>query len=133
MRKNNLWLFGTAVVVFLVSGCEAIVIGGAAVGTGTGTYYYINGGLQAEYNASFDNVWAACEKTMADMHAANVQPKKEIGTGSISAVINELNVKVFVEYKAKNLTLVTVRVGLFGDKNASHLLQDKIGDNISKN
>ena len=66
------------------------------------------------------------------MHALNVLPTKEIGKGTISSVINDVNVRLDVKYKGKNLTTVTVRVGLFGDNIASQLLQDKIGDNLSK-
>ncbi|MCG6537897.1 MAG: DUF3568 domain-containing protein [Syntrophales bacterium LBB04] len=133
MQKKKAWLWGAAAVVIFISGCEALVLGGAAVGTGAGTYYYFNGGLQTEYNASFDKVWTACEKTMADMHALNVLPMKEIGSGTISATINDAKVQFAVKYKAKNFTNVTVRVGLFGDNIGSQLLQDKIGENISKN
>lgn len=130
MRKDKVWLFWSVAIAFLMAGCAPLVIGGAAVGTGTGTYYYVNGETQTDYNSSFDKVWNACEKTMADMRALNVKPYKEIGYGNISAVINDENVKFTVRYKAKNVTTVSVRVGLLGNKAATQLLQDKIGDNI---
>ena len=132
MQKNKLWLFWLAAGVFLISGCEALLIGGAIVGTGTGTYHYVTGELQAEYNASFDRVWAACEKTMADMRALNVQPYKEIGRGTISAVISDDNVSLSITYKTKDVTVVTIRIGVFGDKVASQRLRDKIGEHIAK-
>jgi len=130
MRKDKVWLFWSVAMVFLMAGCVPLVIGGAAVGTGTGTYYYVTGETQTDYSSSFDKVWNACEKTMADMRAFNVKPYKEIGYGNISAVINDENVKFTARYKAKNVTTVSVRVGLLGNKAASQLLQDKIGDNI---
>jgi hypothetical protein len=134
MVKNRIWLFFAAVFVFLTYGCGApLLVGGVAAGTGTGAYFYVTGGLQAEYNTSFDKLWTACEKTMADMRALNVLPVKEIGKGTISAVINNANVQFAVKYKAKNAAIVTVRVGFFGDNTASQLLLDKIGDNVSKN
>lgn len=129
MRKNTVRLFWSAAMVFLMSGCVPLVIGGA-VGTGTGAYYYVSGETLMDYSASYDKVWAACEKTMADMRALHVQPYKEIGSGAISAVISDEKVQFTVKYKAKNLTTVSVRVGLFGNKTASQLLHDKIGDNI---
>jgi hypothetical protein len=135
MRKDKVWLFYSATIVFIItSGCAlppALVVGGvAAGGTGTGTYYYVNGETQTDYSFAFDKVWNACEKTMADMRAFNVKPYKEISFGNIAAVINDENVKFTVKYKAKNVTTVSVRVGLFGNKSASQFLQDKIGDNI---
>ena len=132
MRKNKIWLLWPAAVVFLASGCAALVIGGTVVGTGTGTYFYVSGEMQTDYPSSFDKVWAACEKTMADMRALNVEPSREIGKGTISSVIRDEKVRFVVTYKAKNVTTVSVRVGFFGDKTASQLLNDKIGDNISK-
>lgn len=125
-------MFWPAAIVLLSSGCAAVVGIGAIAGS-AGTYLYIDGALQHDYKYSYDSVWTACEKTMADMHAQNVQPFKEIGLGHISAVINDEKVRFDVRYKEKNVTTVAVRVGLFGNKTASQMLHDKIGDNISKN
>lgn len=132
MRKNKIWLLWPAAIVFLASGC-AVIGGAAAVGTGTGAYLYASGELQTDYPSSFDNVWAACEKTMADMRALYVEPYREIGKGTISSVIRDEKVRFVVTYRAKNITTVSVRVGFFGNKTASQLLHDKIGDNIPRN
>jgi len=133
MRKNKIWLLWPAAIVFLTSGCAPLVVGGAAVGTGTGTYFYVSGELQTDYPYSFDKVWAACEKTMADMRALYVEPYKEIGKGTISSVIRDKKVRFVITYKAKNVTTVSIRVGIFGDKTACQLLHDNIGDNIPRN
>lgn len=133
MKKHILWLHCLLTIVWLISGCEALIIGGAAAGTGTGTYFYINGGLQSDYRYSYDVVWAACEKTMAEMRALSVQPLKEIGQGQINAIINDEKVRFDVKYKERNVTTVTVRVGVLGNKTSSQLLHDKISDNIPKN
>ena len=130
MKKNPLWQFWSLMTVFLATGCVPLVVGGTAVGTGT--YFYVNGTLQTDYRDSFDRVWTACEKTMADMHAKSVQPFKEIGKGTISAIINDEQVRFDVTYVGKNLTSVSVRVGFFGDRTASQLLHDKISDNLSR-
>ena len=129
-------MFWCAAVVFLTFGCGAetlIATGVVAGGTGAGTYVYVNGGLQSDFKHSYDIVWSACEKTMAEMRALNVQPYKEIGQGQISALINDEKVRFDVRYKERNVTTVTIRVGVFGNKTASQLLHDKISDNISKN
>ncbi|MCX5831218.1 MAG: DUF3568 family protein [Deltaproteobacteria bacterium] len=133
MKRNRAWMFWYAAVVFLTTGCAALVGVVAAGGTGAGTYAYINGGMQGEYKHPYDLVWAACEKTMAEMRALSVQPLKEIGQGQISAIINDEKVRFDVKYKERNVTTVTVRVGLLGNKTASQLLHDKISDNIAKN
>ena len=117
----------------LLAGCAAMAVGVTAVGVGSGTYMYINGDMNTDYYASFDKVWAACEKTVADMRGVEVQPVKEIGKGVITTLINEEKVQFSVKYKAKDVTTVGVRVGLLGDKLSSQLIHDKIGDNLSKN
>jgi Protein of unknown function (DUF3568) len=120
-------------VLFLFSGCAtALVVGGAAVGAGTGTYFFVNGELKTDYAASFDKVWSACEKTVADMRGTEVRPVKEIAQGKITTVINDEKVKLEITYRAKNQTSVAIRVGLVGNKLSSQLLHDKIADNLAK-
>ncbi len=133
MKKKAEGLWGFVAVLFLLSGCAPLVVGGAAVGTaGAGTYYFARGTMQTDYKYPFEDVWEACEKTLASMRAVDVQPLKEIGRGTINAVINDEKVQFVLSYRERSLTTVTVRVGAFGDKIASQMLQDKIEDNISK-
>jgi len=119
-------------VYLIFSGCAPLIIGGAAAGAGAGTYYYINGELKTDYNASYDQVWKACEKTVAGMRGIDVVPTKEIAKGSITALINDEKVKFHITYKSKNVTTVAVRVGLIGNQLSSQLLHDKIADNLAK-
>jgi hypothetical protein len=114
-------------IPFLLSGCVTLVVGGAAAGAGTaGTYLYMNGELKTDYNAPFDNVWSACEKTVAGMNGTEVIPEKEIAKGTIHAVINDEKVKLNVMYKSKNVTTVAIRVGVVGNRLSAQLLHDKI-------
>jgi hypothetical protein len=132
MRKRMNWIILPLMGACLISGCAVALVGGAAVGAVSGTYYYINGELKTDYYNSFDAVWNACEKTIADMHGLDVQPVKEIGNGKITAVINQEQVRIAVTYKAKNLTTVSVRVGLVGNKLPSQMIHDKIGEYVVK-
>ncbi|HBI48148.1 MAG TPA: hypothetical protein DDX93_05470 [Smithella sp.] len=134
MKRNNFLLFILSLfALFIFSGCAAIIAGGVAAGAGTaGTYYYINGELKTDYSSSFDEVWAACEKTVADMKGIEVVPEKEIAKGRINTLINDEKVKFDITYKSKNLTTVAIRVGLLGNKLSSQLLHDKIADYLVK-
>ena len=134
MKRNCLQLFILSLFVpFLISGCVPLLIGGAAAGAGTaGTFFYINGELKTDYHASFDEVWTACEKTIAGMRGTEVIPEKEIAKGTINTIINDEKVKFDITYKSKNVTTVAIRVGLIGNKLSSQLLHDKIADNLAK-
>jgi hypothetical protein len=88
--------------------------------------------LKTDYHFSFDRVWDACEKTVADMNSTDVIPYKEIGKGSIDAVIDEEKVHFSIQYKAKDLTTVAIRVGIVGNQVASQRLQDKVADHLLK-
>jgi hypothetical protein len=132
MRTAKGWVVFLVMGAFLISGCGALLVGGAAVGAGSGTYFYINGEMKTDYYTSFDTAWNACQKTVADMRGLDVLPEKEIGKGKISAVINDEKVVISVTYKAKNVTTVSIRVGLIGNKLSSQLIHDKIGDNLVK-
>lgn len=132
MSRQKSWLLVLILAVFLISGCAPLVVGGAVVSATSGTYYYINGELKTDYNYPFDTVWSACEKTIADMRGVDVDPIKEIGTGTISAMIESEKVNFAIHYKAKNVTSVAIRVGLVGNKLSSQLLHDKISENLAK-
>jgi hypothetical protein len=134
MKRNSIGLLILSLFApFLFSGCAEMLIVSAAAGAGTaGTYYYVNGGLKTDYSAPFDKVWSACEKTIADMHGIEVVPDKEIAKGTINTLINDEKVNFEITYKSKNLTTVTIRVGLIGNKLSSQLLHDKIADYLVK-
>jgi len=133
MKRNNIWLLIPLFTLFLFSSCAALVVGGAAVGASTGTYFYVTGELKTDYYASFDKVWSACEKTVAYMRGIEVAPAKEIAQGKISTVINNEKVNFDIKYKSKDFTTVSIRVGLIGNKLSSQLLHDKIAENLAKN
>ncbi len=133
MKRNNVWIIILLFAVFLFSGCGLLVVGGAAVGAGTGTYFFVNGELKTDYYAPFDKVWNACEKTIADMRGVEVVPAKEIAQGKITTLINDEKVQFDITYKSKKLTTVAIRVGIIGNKLSSQLLQDKIAEHLAIN
>jgi len=134
MFKRKTWfLFFLLVAVFMISGCAVFVAGVAGGGAaGSGTYLYVKGEMATDYFFSFDKVWAACEKVVADKHGIEVEPYKEISEGIIDATIDDEKVHISVKYKAKNVTTVSIRVGILGNRLSSQLLHDKIADNLLK-
>ena len=47
-------------------------------------------------------------------------------------MIESEKVNFAINYKAKNVTTVAIRVGLVGNKLSSQLLHDKISENLAK-
>jgi hypothetical protein len=131
-NKRSAWVSLVVSICLLAAGCAPLVVGGAAVGSASGTYLWINGEMKTDYYSSFDRTWAACEKAIADMKGVDVEPNKEIAQGTIVAFINDEKVTFSIKYKAKNQTTVSIRVGLIGNKLSSQLLHDKISDNLVK-
>ena len=120
------------VCCFSLYGCPVLVVGGAAVAGGTGTYYYVEGEMRTDYYFPVATVWSAVEKTIADMKGHDVEPDKQTDGGKITAVINDEKVQFRIMYKDKDLTTLGVRVGLMGNETASKVLQDRVADNLPK-
>ncbi|MCK9230334.1 MAG: DUF3568 domain-containing protein [Syntrophales bacterium] len=126
-RKNSVMYVVAALLMLGSAGCAPLVIGGAAVTAGAGTYVYVQGELKTDYPYQFEQVWNATERVFADMRGIDVIPEKEIGKGRIEGIIDSEKVRVTITYKARELTNVSVRVGLIGDRTASQRIHDKIG------
>ena len=117
---------------FSLYGCPFLVVTGAAVAGGTGTYYYVEGEMRTDYYFSVDGVWSAVEKTIADMKGRDVEPDKQTDGGTIVAVINDEKVTFKLKYKDKDLTSLGIRVGLMGNEAASKVIHDRVADNLLK-
>jgi len=117
---------------FSLYGCPVLVVTGAAVAGGTGTYYYVEGEMRTDYYFSVDGVWSGVEKTIADMKGRDVEPDKQTDGGTIVAVINDEKVTFRLKYKDKDLTSLGIRVGVMGNEAASKVIHDRVADNLLK-
>ena len=117
----------------LLSGCDAaLTVGSKTVGVRSGHFIFTDGYLRSTYNAPFDVVWTAAEKTLQELKARDLEKKREIATGTMKAVIQDENVIVQVEYADKNATAVGVRVGMAGNNLASELIHERLGKRIAE-
>jgi hypothetical protein len=132
MIRTKKWFAFLIAVTFLMAGCAPLLVGGAAMTAGTGTYVFISGWLKTDYHYPFEDVWSACEKVVAEMNAIDVIPTKEIGEGKIKALIDNETVWFSVKYKSKNITTLSIRVGILGSRPAAQRLHDMVHDNLKK-
>lgn len=120
-------------MLLLLVGCNAAInMNGKIIGIHSGQFLYQDGNLISNYNANVDSVWKACEKSAAELKATDVQKERKISTGIIKAIIQDEKVTIKVEYIERNLTAVSVFVGMVGNNMASHLIHDKIIGNLTK-
>jgi hypothetical protein len=113
----------------MIAACDtALTVGTRTIGIRSGEFVYTDGYLRATYNFPFDKVWAASEKTLTDLKAADVERIKKIATGSLTAFILDDKVRLSVEYVEKGMTAVSIMVGPSGNNLASQLIHDRIGN-----
>ena len=133
MKAKRIFALACLMGLLCLAGCVPLLVGGAAVGAGSGTYIYVNGELRVEYNVSFDKVRTACEMTVAELGGKEVVPDWKIGEGTIKTRIQGEQVRLRLDYKGKDATLIGIRVGYFGDKQASILIKDKVSEYLMNN
>jgi hypothetical protein len=120
-------------VFLLLTGCDAAInMNGKIASINSGKFLYQDGNLVSNYKANIDMVWQACEKSVAELKATDIQKERKISTGMIKAVIQDEKVVIKVEYIDRDLTSVSVFVGTVGNNMASRLIHDKIIGNLAK-
>jgi hypothetical protein len=121
------------IFILLLAGCNAAInMNGKVAGISSGRFVYQDGNLTSQYKADIDFVWLACEKSVAELKAVDVQKERKISAGTIKAVIQDEKVTIKVEYLERNLTSVSVLVGMVGNNMASRLIHDKIIGNLAE-
>lgn len=120
-------------ISLLLAGCNAAInMNGKVAGISSGRFVYQDGNLISNYKADIDLVWMACEKSVTELKATDIQKERKISTGIIKAVIQDEKVVISVEYVDKDLTSVSVFIGVVGNHMASRLIHDKIIGNLAK-
>ncbi len=128
MESRLMPVIGLGLVLALLPAC-AVALVGAGAGTGVGTYAYVKGELQQEYDAPLDLTWAATVRALKELEIRVVDTQKDQLGGKIEARrADETAVKVALEPKMRDRTLVKIRIGIFGDRDAS----ERIGKEIEK-
>ena len=122
--KSLLTLLATTITVLLLTGCVALVVGGAA---GVGTYAYVKGELKVNESASLDRCWSASQGAMKDLQFTVTTQNKDALSGQLIAhTAMDKKIEIYLKKVSDNLTEVRVRVGTFGDEDMSRVIIQKI-------
>jgi hypothetical protein len=132
MIKYALKTFFLLLCCLMLYGCDAaFTAGGKTIGISSGQFLYEDASLQAVYNFSFDQVWEAAEKTMADMKAGQLVKERQIASGRITGFVQEEKITIDLEYSARERTSVSIRVGMAGNRISRRLIIEKISNNLN--
>jgi hypothetical protein len=125
MRKATLLL--PVIFFFFLAGCGALVVFGVGTAAGVAGYKWYEGSLTVIYEAPYIRAWDASLKALEDMKLDIKSQKHDLTKGTIKAEMeDERSVTVSLAYKSAQQTEVEIRVGFFGDKDASDVIQESI-------
>jgi hypothetical protein len=136
----NSWAKGIGVILILLAGmastgCALFIAAGAGAGVGVGTAEYIRGELKQIYSAPIEKVWnaslgAATELKMITTEKSidNLDQKRVIKGKTAEAKDFQISLQAL----SKDVTMVKVRIGLFGEETFSKKVQESIGKKLKK-
>ncbi|MBW2610234.1 MAG: DUF3568 family protein [Deltaproteobacteria bacterium] len=116
-----------------LTSCAPLLIFCAGTAAGIGGYKYYEGSLTVIYQAPYMETWDAALKALEDMEFTIKTKKHDLTSGKIvTKRADDKNVTVSLKYRSTRETKAVIRVGLFGDENASNVIKDQIGKELFK-
>jgi hypothetical protein len=124
------WLILTGAM--LSSGGCLFIAAGAAAG-GAATYYYCRGRVCRDYNASFDDTWAAAHTAMTELGLKPESEGRDALEGTIHTRLADGH-RVTIDFSSEKnklpatgpLIRVGIRVHLLPDEDVSHRIHEQI-------
>jgi hypothetical protein len=114
----------------MLQGC-LLLAAGAGAGAGVATVAYVKGELKTTYAASLDRAWDATLSALKDLQINVRSSKKDATEGNIEASkADGTKVKIALEPAGPDTTSVRIRVGTFGDEEASKVINRKIASSL---
>ncbi len=104
---------------------------GAGAGAGAATVAYVKGELRTTYAASLNRTWEATLSALKDLPINVYSSKKDATEGDIEATkADGTKVKINLEPAGPDTTSVRIRVGMFGDEEASRVINRQIASKL---
>ena len=133
--KNGIWIILLLFIAVGGTGCAFFVAVGAGAAVGIGTAEYIGGELQQAYAAPMEKTWNASLATTDELKMKTTE--KSIDNLDKNRVIkgrteDGKDFQVALEALGKDVTMVKVRIGLFGDEKISTAVHKTIAKMLSR-
>jgi len=134
------WRRGVGIILLLFlatggTGCTLFVAAGAGAAAGIGTAEYIGGELKQAYAAPMERTWDASIAAADELKVKTTE--KSIDNLDQNRVIkgkteDGKDLQISLEKLGKDVTMVKVRIGLFGDEKKSRTIHETIAKNLKK-
>jgi len=107
--------------------CGFLIGAGVGGGAGLAGYKFLEGKLEIEYIAPYERVWQATKLALKDTGIRIERMEKDAINAEIKArKADGKVVTIKIKNKATGMTIVSIRVGIFGDENASLIIKKAI-------
>ena len=128
MRKNVIAVTLTlATVAMIAQGCVLI----AAAGAGAGTIAYIKGEFSAMEAKKLDTAYNATKKALTQLKLSITKDNKDATSATIVARdAEDKKITVRLTEAGDNITKISIRIGVFGDKTKSEQIYQQIKKNL---
>ena len=129
VKRRLQWVAVLCCLLIGLSACSRkwAVIGAAAAAVGAGTYYYVKGDLERNYEAPMDKTWEATIKSIEELKLTVESQNHDALSGVIKGkMADEKGFEINLKRIGENLTEVGVRIGTFGDRVRSEAIHNKI-------
>ena len=125
MKKRTRLMLLLSSLIFMY-GCAAVLLGVGA-GVGAGAYRYMEGNLVREYPVSYTKAWDAANTTLANLKIGVTNSLNNGAKGTLEAVQKDgAKVVLNLTDKGQNVTSISVRVGILGDRKAAERIHNAI-------
>jgi hypothetical protein len=133
--KNGIWIILLLFISTGSMGCAFFVVAGAGAAVGVGASEYIGGELKQAYAAPMEKTWNASLATTDELKMKATE--KSIDNLDQNRVIkgkteDGKDFQISLETLGKDVTMVKVRIGLFGDEKNSRTIHETIAKNLKK-
>ena len=134
-RIKEIAIISMILALMGLTSCALLIGAGVVAGAGVGTAQYIRGELQQAYAAPMEKTWNA---TLAAVDALKMKAsEKSIDSLDQNRVIKgqteeKNDFQISFEALSKDVTMVKVRIGMFGDEAYSSKIHESIAKNLKK-
>ena len=133
--KNGIWVLLLLFIATGGTGCALFVAAGAGAALGVGASEYIGGEMKQAYAAPMEKTWNAVLEAGDELKMKTTE--KSIDNLDKNRVVKGRtyegkDFEIALEALGKDVTMVKVRIGVFGDEKSSKTIHDTIAKNLKK-